>query len=178
MRGHLSSLQFRLISGKLIKTTIKFLENNEYFSLWKRFDSYVRGLGGRHYERCFEISTQTPHYIIHWIMNACENRVAGAKYNEEIKEDEKGALYSYALKMRAALSWGFAHDFRCGHQEYKNRGEAKWDGNPSLAYEVGKYMVSLQRRKVSYITKNLGNFRGILTVSRSELERSLQALRQ
>jgi len=58
-------------------------------------------------------------------MNVCKNQVARAKYNEEIEEDKKGALYSHALKMRAALSWGFAHDFRCGHQEYKNRGEAK-----------------------------------------------------
>ena len=87
-------------------------------------------------------------------MNACENRAAREEYNEEIKEDTKGASYSHALKMRAALSWGFARDYRCGHQEYKDRGEGKWDGNPSLAYEVGRYMVSLQRRKVSEFSRN------------------------
>ena len=82
-------------------------------------------------------------------MNACENRVAGEQFNEEVEGSVKGSTYSHALKMRAAISWGFARDYQCGHQEYKTRQGARWDGNPSLAYEVGKYMVSLQRRKVS-----------------------------
>jgi len=58
-------------------------------------------------------------------MNMCENWATREEYNKEIKEDIKGASYSYTLKIRVALSWGFTRDYRYEHQEYKDRGEGK-----------------------------------------------------
>lgn len=97
------------------------------------------------------MTAETPHYIIHWIMKTCENQEAGKQYNEEL-EDVKGASYSHALKMRAAISWGFMREKKCSHAQYRCNSNGEWEGNPALAFEVGKYMVSLQRRKVCSIS--------------------------
>lgn len=92
-----------------------------------------------------------------------ENCEKNDKSSESL-QDAKGYTYSHALKMRAAASWGFAHHMDCGHQEWRQMRNGEYEGNPSLSYEVGKYMISLQRRKVynqsySFFLK----FRKILT---------------
>lgn len=112
---------------------------------------YTSGLSGFHGIRALNMTAETPHYIIHWIMKTCENQEAGKQYNEEL-EDVKGASYSHALKMRAAISWGFMREKKCSHAQYRCNSNGEWEGNPALAFEVGKYMVSLQRRKVCSIS--------------------------
>ena len=88
-----------------------------------------------------------PALYCHWILKACETRETAEDLLEEVG-DTKGGSYSHALKMRAAVSWGFARRYKCDHQQYRVVANGPYDGNPSLSYEVGRYMISLQRRKV------------------------------
>jgi hypothetical protein len=113
---------------------------------------FVDNMGPLHTARVQELQQYTPYYIAIWIMKACETKEVSF---DELEEDEAkgsggggGATYSHALKMRAAISWGFTSRFGCVHQAYASTGTGKWIGNPSLSPHVSKYMISLQRRKV------------------------------
>jgi len=64
-------------------------------------------------------------------------------------QEVKGCTYSHALKMRAALSWEFAYKMGIGSNELWLRTKSgEYQGNPSISHEVGRYMVSLNKRKV------------------------------
>lgn len=61
--------------------------------------------------------------------------------------------------MRAAVSYYYAHNQERGTEKwYYDKENGQCRGNPALSHEVSRYMLSLQKRKVSetlYIFRNL-----------------------
>ena len=57
------------------------------------------------------LGQDTPSYIVCWIMEACESEGSADL------SDTKGHTFSHALKMRAAVSWGFAYKMGIGSNE-------------------------------------------------------------
>src|ERR1700727_18426 len=83
------------------------------------------------------------------LYNRCEGRE-----NEQSENGRKiSHSYSNAMKMRAALTYGFGR--------FQSRGTSTWaideqgntHGNPSISSTVSSYMISLKRRKVRYPRK-------------------------
>jgi hypothetical protein len=62
------------------------------------------------------------------------------------------ASYSYAQKMRAALTYGFGRIGKCGNTPWFLSDKGEWRGNPSISEKVSNYMVSLRKRKVWQFT--------------------------
>jgi hypothetical protein len=113
-------------------------------SLWEQFLKYCEGFGDTHLDNMKLLSKDTPSYIVCWIMEACESAEGLADL-----PDAKGCTYSHALKMRAALSWAFAYKMGIGTNEpWLKTKSGEYQGNPSISHEVGRYMVSLNKRKV------------------------------
>lgn len=57
--------------------------------------------------------------------------------------------YSHAMKMRAAMTYGFGQQKSRGTLPWHITEGGQWRGNPSVSAQVSRYMVSLRRRKVS-----------------------------
>lgn len=66
----------------------------------------------------------------------------------------ENATFSHALKMRAAISYHFAQEEGRGSEKWHQDHQGVWLGNPALSHTVSRYMISLQRRKVSAIQSN------------------------
>jgi hypothetical protein len=60
----------------------------------------------------------------------------------------EGATFSYALKIRSAISYYYAQNEGRGSEKWHQDQQGNWLGNPSLSNVVSRYMISLQRRKV------------------------------
>jgi hypothetical protein len=91
-----------------------------------------------------DLSKDTPAHIVCWIMEACESE------GSDSLPEAKGLTWSHALKMRSAVSWGFAYklgDIGSSDPWVRTRA-GDFQGNPSISHEVGRYMVSLNKRKV------------------------------
>ncbi|OXV08709.1 hypothetical protein Egran_03531 [Elaphomyces granulatus] len=93
----------KLSESALTAGTIKSYEN-----LWKQFLKYCEGFGDTHLENMKLLGQDTPSYIVCWIMEACES---------EGSADLPDTKDSHALKMRAAVNWGFAYKMRIGSNE-------------------------------------------------------------
>jgi hypothetical protein len=85
-----------------------------------------------------------PRYIAGWIMKKCDQPDPKASYTQSFQ----GASFSYALKMRAAVSYHYSQQIGRGSEKWHLDGQRIWIGNPALSHEVSRYMISLQRRKV------------------------------
>lgn len=59
--------------------------------------------------------------------------------------------------MRASVSHTFGRDFKQGDQSWIEISPGRFIGNPSMAFEVSTYMISLRRRKVSAFDLNPKN---------------------
>lgn len=133
----------------------KIFEIYKDSSLWKQFLQYCQTFGDTALQSVKQCSKDTPGYIICWIMETCESEGLKLKSSSlNNTEDEvleaKGHTYSHALKMRAAVSWGFAYKQGVGSNEpWIKTKSGEYQGNPSISHEVGRYMVSLNRRKVN-----------------------------
>ncbi|KAJ7138545.1 hypothetical protein C8R43DRAFT_891788, partial [Mycena crocata] len=55
--------------------------------------------------------------------------------------------YSYALKMRAAMTHAFAHNQGLGKTKWHKDDYGRWKGNPSVSDTVSGYLVNLRRTK-------------------------------
>jgi hypothetical protein len=90
-----------------------------------------------------DLSKDTPAHIVCWIMETCESE------SSDSLPEAKGRTWSHALKMRSAVSWGFAYKLGIGNNEpWLRTRTGEYQGNPSISHEVGRYMVSLNKRKV------------------------------
>ena len=88
---------------------------------------------------------ETPKVIAAWIFRKCEKK---DPQNPMTLKCE-GATFSHALKMRAAMSYHYAQDEGRGSDKWHQDSSGNWLGNPALSYTVSRYMISLQRRKVT-----------------------------
>ena len=88
---------------------------------------------------------ESPNLIAYWIFRKCE------KPNKDVPGSAlcEGASFSQALKMRAAISYHYAQHPNRGSEKWHQDHQGVWLGNPSLSHSVSRYMISLQRRKVS-----------------------------
>ena len=93
----------------------------------------------------FEPIESAPRYIAAWIFQKCER----PDLQNPQTASCQGASFSYALKMRAAVSYHYAQQAGRGSQKWHQDGQRIWVGNPALSHEVSRYMISLQRRKVN-----------------------------
>jgi len=85
-----------------------------------------------------------PTYICLWIFIECD--IPDVK--NAIRCHCKDKTHSHALKMRAAVSFHYNELGRGANGWHQGR-DGSWLGNPSLSQQVSRYMLSLQRRKVS-----------------------------
>jgi len=133
------------------------------FSSWLALKGYVSSekvvFGNR-------VSPMMPYFIAAWIMDKlvnlfrtlsniiitttfytrCEN-----KENEQNKEGCKiSHSYSNAMKMRAALTYGFGRLLSRGTSTWVIDDQGNTHSNPSISSIVSSYMISLKRRKVRY----------------------------
>jgi hypothetical protein len=70
---------------------------------------------------------------------------------------ETRSSYSHAMKMRAAMTYGFGRLNSRGTRPWHITDAGKWEGNPSISDQVSRYMVSLRRRKVDFFYTFLGD---------------------
>ena len=116
------------------------------FRLWKKFLKFCEDFGNTHLDKVKHLTKETPTYIVNWIMENCESEASAASAGLEVG---KGCTFNHALKMRAAVSWGFAYELGiCGKEPWMRMKSGEYQGNPSISHEVGRYMVSLNKRKV------------------------------
>ncbi|TDL16529.1 hypothetical protein BD410DRAFT_901994 [Rickenella mellea] len=140
--------------GVVVASTIA-----EYARQWIKFKQFcVRQnyLGQEH-----EIDDMHPNFpenfptlVALWIMEKCDPMDI---HTGEIKHpNQDRASYSYAQKMRAAVSHKFSREYRFGTQPWTENpmNPGFHTGNVSLSPTISQYMISLQRRKV--IVKVLG----------------------
>ncbi len=81
-----------------------------------------------------------------WISHACEKPDPSSEALFERERQNKS--WALAEKMRAAVSFLYAHQLKRGRESYIRDSTGKWQGNPVLSHEVSQYMKSLRRRKV------------------------------
>jgi hypothetical protein len=55
--------------------------------------------------------------------------------------------------MRAAVSYFYAHEIRLGSDRFSEKSNGEWTGNPTLSDIVARYMRSLHRRKVYFLSQ-------------------------
>ena len=98
-----------------------------------------------------EPSENTPMHICTWIFIECD--ILDSQNNTQMQYNNK--TYSQALKMRSAISFHYNELGRGSNSWYQGH-DGSWIGNPSLSNTVSRYMLSLQRRKVtiSQVVKN------------------------
>jgi len=60
--------------------------------------------------------------------------------------------YTHAMKMRSALTYGFGRLYSRGNSPWSSRDGIRWEGNPSVSPQVGRYMVALRKRKVRLLS--------------------------
>lgn len=56
--------------------------------------------------------------------------------------------YTYAMKMRSAMTYGFGRSYERGRTHWTQTEGISWTGNPSISTIVSRYMVALRKRKV------------------------------
>jgi hypothetical protein len=120
------------------------------FSLWKGFQAFLEGFGTPEASQVIlDPIESAPRYIAAWIFQKCER--------PDVKNPQtascQGASFSYALKMRATVSYHFAQQVGRGSEKWHQDRQGVWIGNPALSHEVSRYMISLQRRKVNLLQK-------------------------
>jgi hypothetical protein len=74
---------------------------------------------------------------------------------EKKPRTELRSSYSYAMKMRASMTYAFGRNSRRGINAWGVTDDGKSYGNPSISSTVSRYMVSLRRRKVPHVVANL-----------------------
>ena len=115
-------------------------------SQWTLFQKFVIKLGNSEANKSLiEPDEKTPTLIAAWIFQKCEK--PNSKDSSTMQCEN--ASFSHALKMRAAISYHYAQDEQRGSAKWHQDLQGKWIGNPALSHIVSRYMISLQRRKVS-----------------------------
>ncbi|KAF8335627.1 hypothetical protein F5887DRAFT_891825 [Amanita rubescens] len=61
---------------------------------------------------------------------------------------ERRRSYSWAMKMRSSMTYGFGRLCKRGKTRWSSPDEVTWTGNPSMSTLVSRYMVALKKRKV------------------------------
>ncbi|RXW16917.1 hypothetical protein EST38_g8936 [Candolleomyces aberdarensis] len=91
-----------------------------------------------------DVRRLTPFFIIGWIMAVCDDTNP-----DQTKKPatQTRASYSHAMKMRAALTYGFGRYYGRGSNEWHMLEDGRFIGNPSISSEVARYMVALRKRK-------------------------------
>ncbi|KAF9065252.1 hypothetical protein BDP27DRAFT_1157585, partial [Rhodocollybia butyracea] len=64
-------------------------------------------------------------------------------------EETQICSFSTAMKMRAALTYGFSRDLRIGKSHWTYDVNSGWRGNPCMSDHVRRYMGGLSRRKAA-----------------------------
>jgi len=81
-----------------------------------------------------------------WIGHTCEKPDPASE--SRFERETQNRSWSHAEKMRAAVSFLYAHQLKRGREPYIRDKTGKWMGNPVSSHEVSQYMKSLRRRKV------------------------------
>jgi hypothetical protein len=116
-------------------------------STWKEFEGFVQQFVGVDVLKSLRIAPteDTPSLITAWIFLKCE--IPDPKIPE--RASCQGYTYSTALRMRAAVSFYYNQLGKSGN--WNQMLDGSWAGNPSLSTTVSRYMLSLQKRKVSLL---------------------------
>jgi len=85
-----------------------------------------------------------PELICAWIFTECD--IPDIQANARLHCKNK--TFSQALKMRASVSFHY-NELGRGSNSWHKLNDGSWSGNPSLSNSVSRYMLSLQRRKVT-----------------------------
>lgn len=68
--------------------------------------------------------------------------------------DEEHRSYSFAMKMRSSMTYGFGRLCERGRTHWSQSTDGvTWTGNPSMSVLVSRYMVALRKRKVYVVPK-------------------------
>lgn len=134
-----------VIYSSLSQTYYLFFIN---ISLWNKFQQYVYdnidNVGNEGDKGLDPPCEEVPSWICAWIFINCDipDKSSGSRSYCQNK------TFSQALKMRAAISFHYNETGR-GSDHWRQNSDGSWIGNPSLSHSVSRYMLSLQRRKVS-----------------------------
>ena len=93
-----------------------------------------------------------PPLICLWIQSVCEK--AEPNSSSQLLRESENRTWSHAQKMRAAVSYFYAHEVRLGSDRFSEKSNGEWTGNPTLSDIVARYMRSLHRRKVCFFIGN------------------------
>ena len=89
---------------------------------------------------------EVPNMIATWIFMKCDI----PDTEKQKRMDCQGLTFSTALRMRASISFHYNQIGCAGN--WSQMVDGSWSGNPSLSSYVSRYMLSLQRRKVLFIS--------------------------
>src|SRR5882762_5632639 len=65
-------------------------------------------------------------------------------------QSQGNCSFSYAMKMRAAMTYGFGRSDKFGNRAWHQTDTGQWQGNPSMSDQVSRYMNSLRKQKVCF----------------------------
>ncbi|KAH9915998.1 uncharacterized protein B0H18DRAFT_863370, partial [Fomitopsis serialis] len=85
-----------------------------------------------------------PQLICMWIIDLCDE--TNLKGETKAPGDVRSS-YSYAMKMRAAVTHAYSRIPTRGTTPWHQGEDGTWKGNPSMSVLVSRYMISLRRRK-------------------------------
>ncbi|PPR02923.1 hypothetical protein CVT26_009778 [Gymnopilus dilepis] len=136
------------LGGIIDELSIEVAEGTDrcYRRLMNQFDAWLveQGLmeeGATIFSR--PTHEEAPAFIIAWIMQLCDVRNPDGSFK---RSDEYTRTFSHAMKMRSSATYGFSRIPQVGNTPWAQANE-QWVGNPSISYQVTRYMVSLKRRK-------------------------------
>jgi len=92
-----------------------------------------------------------PPLICLWIQSVCE-KAEPSSFSQLLRESEN-RTWSHAQKMRAVVSYFYAHEVCLGSDRFSEKTNGEWTGNPTLSDIVARYMRSLHRRKVYFFSR-------------------------
>ncbi|KAK7006123.1 hypothetical protein R3P38DRAFT_2555618 [Favolaschia claudopus] len=129
----------RIAVHPLIHDLVRSLQNA--FLVWLNSSSY--------WTKDTPFFTDRPHpdspaLIVAWIMSRCDSKDAQGRV---IPTAQIRQSYSYAQKMRAAMTHAFGHNHGLGKAKWHKDDRGIWKGNPSVSDTVSGYLVNLRRTK-------------------------------
>ncbi|KAK7006110.1 hypothetical protein R3P38DRAFT_2555486 [Favolaschia claudopus] len=91
----------------------------------------------------------SPALIVAWIMSRCDSKDAQGRV---IPTAQIRQSYSYAQKMRAAMTHAFGHNHRLGKAKWHKDDRGTWKGNPSVSDTVSGYLYHCKGNQTCKLT--------------------------
>ncbi|KAJ3540347.1 hypothetical protein NM688_g6236 [Phlebia brevispora] len=173
----------KVFDGAVAKASEAIIETStrqEYARTWTQFEQFLqyeelvdeRGVQGI----LQNIPREFPVWICAWIMSRAD--IIDIHTGAELHPGIPRVSYSYAQKMRAAITHKFAREFGLGPAPWVENAlePGRFSGNPSISPTVSQYMISLHRRKVRYLGTDIVKQGEVVTSARAITEDIMKRL--